>query len=153
VQTSRATTSSTIHVGFTNNNGQVGLISTNLTTTAYQTTSDERLKDYNADYDPAEAIAIIRADPVLSFTWKATGDEAVGWFAQRSHAVNEDLACYTPAEAGEKDEPVQPEAWGIDYGRRTPYLWAALTNVLDRLEALEAKLSITDPKPTRKKAA
>jgi hypothetical protein len=105
--------------------------------------------------DPAEAIAIIKADPVLAFTWKATGEQAIGWFAQKSYAVDENLAVAPPApaegEASAKPGEEGYEPWGIDYGRRTPYLWAALSNALDRIEALEAKLSITDPKPTRKK--
>jgi len=141
---------------FTNPGGNAGVITTTNLTTNYGGTSDENLKELNAEMDPAEAIRIIRADPVLSFKWKATGDEAIGWFAQKSYAVDEDLAM--PPEIKEGEAVAKPGEdgyvpWSIDYGRRTPYLWAALTNVLDRLEALEAKLSITDPKPPRKKAA
>ena len=143
-----------IHYQFYNPSGSAGNITTTNATTAFNTASDERLKEFNAEMDPAQAIAIIRADPVLSYTWKATGDQAVGWFAQRSHAVNEDLATYIPAkEAGEKDEPAEPEFWGIDYGKRTPYLWAALTWALDEIDMLKAKMDVLDPKPMRKKAA
>jgi len=155
INSSMTGSASTVRHGFYNSNGSVGVITTSGTTTAYTTTSDENLKELDAEMDPAEAIAIIKADPVLAFTWKATGEQAIGWFAQKSYAVNENLAVPPPApaegEASAKPGEEGYEPWGIDYGRRTPYLWAALSNALDRIEALEAKLSITDPKPTRKK--
>ena len=142
LQSSRTSTSGVQHQAFYNPNGAVGSITTNASTTAYSTSSDERLKNVGADYDPAEAIAIIRADPVKNFQWKAGNIDAVGWIAQRSYAVHEDLATRVAAtEAGEKGEPAQDEFWGIDYGRRTPYLWAALTHALDEIEALKARLA------------
>jgi len=137
-----------------------GRITTTTTTTNYATSSDENFKELDAEMDPAQAIAIIRADPVLAFTWKETGEQAVGWFAQRSHAIDSNLAV-PPSDPTEEDiamraDPeVEPKPgdpgyvpWGIDYGRRTPYLWAALSNALDRIEALEAKLSILEGKPS-----
>jgi hypothetical protein len=135
-----------------------GNISTTNTATTYSTASDQDLKELDAEMDPAEAIRIIRADPVLAFTWKSTGESAVGWFAQRSHAVDANLAVppiYNEEElamrADGRAEPKPGEEgyvpWSIDYGRRTPYLWAALSNALDRIEALEAKLSIGEEKP------
>ena len=134
-QSTTATTTSTHHA-FYSPNGNVGNIQTNASATAYVTSSDARLKEFKANYDPAEAIAIIRADPVKSFTWKATGEDAVGWFAQSSYAVDKNLALPPPEEAKDDDD-----RWGIDYGRRTPYLWAALTHALDKIEALEARIA------------
>jgi hypothetical protein len=103
----------------------------NANSTAYNTSSDERLKDFIGPYDPQKAIDIIRADPVRDFTWISDGSYAVGWGAQTSYAVSEDLA--TPAEG---DNP-----WGIDQSKRTPYLWAALSWALDRIDDLEGRLS------------
>jgi len=140
-----------VQCSFQNSSGTAGTINTTNLTTAYVTTSDENHKELNSEMDPAEAIAIIRADPVLAFTWKATGEQAVGWFAQKSHAVDENLAVPPPEPSEGEAKPAFGEEgyqpWGIDYGRRTPYLWAALTNALDRIEALEAKLSIGEEKP------
>jgi hypothetical protein len=133
------------HQVFYNTNGQVGNINTNASATNYVASSDENLKEYNADMDPAEAIAIIRADPVLAFTWKATGESAIGWFAQKSYAVAPDLAVppSEPTEGESKpafgEEGYEP--WGIDYGRRTPYLWAALTGALDQIDQLTARIA------------
>jgi hypothetical protein len=129
--------------------GMAGHIDTTNATCAYVTSSDERLKDVKGNLNGEEAIAIIRADPVVAFTWKETGEDAIGWIAQRSYAVDPDLAVPPILEADGKLDPAN-DRWGIDYGRRTPYLWAALSNALDRIEALEAKLALIDPKPTRK---
>lgn len=119
----------------------VGTISVTGSATAYNTTSDERLKDFIGPYDAAEAIAVIKADPVRAFTWKATGEHAVGWGAQTSHSVSPELASPGHGEMG--DEDFMP--WGVDQGKRTPYLWAAVSWLLDeretlisRIEALEA---------------
>jgi hypothetical protein len=124
------------------NIGSITQTSTNVT---FNTTSDERLKNVKGAYTPDEAVAIIRADPVMSFTWKSTGEDAIGWIAQKSYAVDPNLASPplsdTAAVAeGEDAEPVKL-MWGIDYGRRTPYLWAAVSQLLDRIDVLEAKLA------------
>ncbi|WP_139238634.1 hypothetical protein [Mesorhizobium sp. YR577] len=43
--------------------------------------------DFIGEYDPDEAAAVIRADPVRAFTWKKTGEQAIGRGAQTSYAV------------------------------------------------------------------
>jgi hypothetical protein len=127
-------------VNFYKNESNVGTISLTAAATAYNTSSDERLKDFIGLYDPAKAIDIIRRDPVRDFLWNdasgAPGQYAVGWGAQTSYAVSPDLA--TPGHGKPGDEDFQ--WWGVDQGKRTPYLWAAMGNVLDRLEALEGRL-------------
>jgi hypothetical protein len=114
----------------------VGSIKQNGSTTSYNTSSDERLKEFIGLYDPEKAVAIIRADPVRDFTWKRDGAYAVGWGAQTSYAVSNDLAAPGIGEPG--DENFQP--WGIDQAKRTPYLWAALTAALDRIDQLTARV-------------
>jgi hypothetical protein len=132
VRTSTTLTTPVNHTVFYNPNDQVGAITTNGTATSYATSSDERLKEFTGAFDPGDAAAIIRADPVRTFTWKADGTAAVGWGAQTSHAISPDLA--TP--------PAEPDGvWGIDQGRRTPYLWAALSGALDKIAELEARLA------------
>jgi hypothetical protein len=120
-----------------NPNGNVGQITTTGSATAYGTSSDETMKDFIGPYDPLKAIDIIRADPVRDFTWKASGEYAVGWGAQTSHAVDPHLAVPGAGTKGEDD--YMP--WSIDQGKRTPYLWAALAWALDRIDDLEARLS------------
>lgn len=127
-----AASSTDVAANFLRNGAGVGAIWTTLTTTSYNTTSDERLKDFKGTYDPAEAARIIKADPVRHFTWKLDGSETIGWSAQWSHKVSPDLAAKP-----ESDEAV----WMMDYGHRTPYLWAAVTALLDRVEFLEKRLA------------
>ena len=99
--------------------------------TSTPTSSDERLKDFIGKLDPQKAIDIIRADPVRDFKWKSTGEYAVGWGAQTSYSVSTNLASYNAKE----------DRWGVDHGKRTPYLWAALTWALDEIETLKARLA------------
>lgn len=122
---------------------QVGAISINATNTSFLTTSDLALKDVKGAYDASEAIRIIRADPVRAWNWKATGEAGVGWVAQYSHAVDPDLAVPPPVMEMPKGSEIEvPQMhWGIDYGRRTPYLWAAVSQLLDRIDQLEAKIA------------
>lgn len=130
------------HVVFYNANGLVGSISTSGTATTYATTSDETLKDFGENYDALKAIAIIKADPVRNYTWKQSGEKAVGWGAQTSYAVDEALAVkggwyLDDVEVPKNTEGATYVAWGMDYSKRVPYLWAVVANLLERIEALE----------------
>lgn len=131
----------------TNASTTVGTISVTAAATAYNTSSDERLKDFIGNYDPEEAIRIIRADPPREFTWKIDGSHAIGWGAQTSYAVSPELATPPNVQEGkETDDINDPDfvPWGVDQGRRTPYLWAALIGALDKIDALEARLAILE---------
>jgi len=121
---------------------QVGSVSHTASATAFNTTSDERLKEFTGPLSGDDAIALIRADPVQRFTWTIDGTAAVGWSAQKSYALSPDLA--TPGDelgrdAQPGDEGFQP--WGMDQAKRAPYLWAALAAALDKIDALEARLA------------
>ena len=112
-----------------------GEVTVNGATAAYSTVSDETLKDFKELYSAVKAIETIKADPVRTWTWnekagRSYGESAIGWGAQSSYAINPDLAV-----RGDN-------SWGIDYGKRTPYLWAAVSNILERLEAIEKKLGL-----------
>jgi hypothetical protein len=133
-----------------NTNGQVGAINTTNSTTAYLTSSDENLKDFIGPYDPLAAIEIIRADPVRDFRWKVDGSYAVGWGAQTSYNVSQDLASPPPPRSPEEiavegvgTDPKEPgyNPWGMDQAKRTPYLWAALSHALDKIDQLETRIA------------
>jgi hypothetical protein len=129
----------------------VGFIQTSGAATAYITSSDANLKTVSGEINPLDAVDIIRADPVLTWTWKESGETAIGWVAQKSYAVDPNLACPPPAP-GEGEVAARPgepgySPWGIDYGRRTPYLWAALSWALDKIDALEARLTAVEGTP------
>jgi hypothetical protein len=133
------------HTNLTTNPPEVGSISTTTTATAYNTSSDETLKDFIGEYSSDEAIAIIKQDPVKKFTWKTNGEAAIGWGAQTSYKVSKDLA--SPGGWFKDDKEVKegtPGAvyipWGVDHSKRTPYLWAALAKLIDRVEILEDEI-------------
>lgn len=119
----------------------VGGATVTTTATSWDTSSDERQKIFIGPYDPLKAIDIIRRDPVRDFYWnhlmgEGEGVYAVGWGAQTSYAISPDLASPGEGEPGEPD--FQP--WGVDQGKRTPYLWAALTWALDKIDELTARI-------------
>lgn len=124
----------------------VGSITTNSTSTFFNTTSDERLKSFTGEYAADAALAIIKADPVRSFTWNSLspspGVAAVGWGAQTSYAVSQDLASPGSDELDESGHPLR--LWGVDQAKRTPYLWAAIGaagGILDQLDVLRAQVA------------
>ena len=136
------------HHAFYNPNGLVGSITTTGSATAFNTTSDETLKDFIGKYDPVEAMKIIRADPARDFRWKKTGEYAVGWGAQTSYGVSKDLASPGGWFNAETEEPCSEDdkngvyrPWGVDQSRRTPYLWAVIPYLEDRIAALEAEVA------------
>lgn len=137
VRSSKVGTASVNHYGFYNANGLVGTIGTTNSATAYNTSSDERLKDFGAELTLDEVMAVINADPAMHFRWKVDDSPAVGWSAQKSYAVSEDLASPGIGEPG--DEDFTP--WGMDQGKRTPYLWAAVSGLLKEIEALKARVA------------
>lgn len=146
-RSSHMVTTTAFHRAFYNPNGLVGSEATSGTSTAFNTTSDEGLKNFIGEYDWQEAFRIIKADPVRAFTWKASGEYAVGWGAQTSYSVSPDLA--TPGgwfgpdgqqcEEGDAGAAYMP--WGVDQGKRTPYLWAAVSRLIDEVRALKGEVA------------
>ena len=139
---SRTSTGTRTIIRFINPNGQVGSITIGAAATTYNTSSDERLKNFNGPFDPERAVEIIKADPVREFTWKSDGSQAIGWGAQTSYGISPDLA--TPGHGKPGDGDFLP--WGVDQSKRTPYLWAAFTWAIDKIEALEARLAALEAK-------
>lgn len=141
------------HYIFYNINGEVGSIATAATGTTFATTSDERFKRFKGEYSAEDAIGVILRDPVRVFDWdeERGGGEAIGWGAQTSHAVREDLAVpggWIDPDGNPCDEGT-PGAkyvqWGVDFSRRTPYLWTAVAwlakerdKLIERIERLES---------------
>jgi hypothetical protein len=150
INSSRTAATAVPHLQFANPNGLIGSITTNASATAYNTSSDETLKEFIGPYDPMKAIDIIRRDPVRDFTWKSSGEYAVGWGAQTSYEISPDLASPPPEPSLEEGQtkPATPQAgeegylpWGMDQAKRTPYLWAALAWALDEIDDLKARVT------------
>jgi hypothetical protein len=113
-------------------NTTVGSISTTATTTAYNTSSDYRLKK---DLQPiADACARLMALKPVNFAWKSDGSRVDGFLAHEAQEV------VPEAVTGQKDavdEDGNPEYQGIDQSKLVPLLVAALQDALRRIEALE----------------
>lgn len=132
-------------INFNQAGAGIGSVQSLGTSVAYNTTSDERLKVFGAEYAAKDAIALIRADGVRHFTWNdlsaSPGAVALGWSAQRSHALSPELA--SPGIGDPGDEDFQP--WGVDHSKRVTHLWAAMGSkggVVDRLEVLEQLVAL-----------
>ena len=128
-------------IEFRRTNTTVGSVSVTTTATAYNTSSDYRLKENVAPMTGALA-TVAQLKPV-TYTWKADGSNGQGFIAHELQAVVPDCV------SGEKDavnEDGTPQYQGID----TSFLVATLTaaiqeqqeiikNLTDRIAALEAK--------------
>jgi hypothetical protein len=110
----------------------VGNISVTETATAYNTSSDYRLKE---DLQPiADACARLMALKPVNFAWKSDGSRVDGFLAHEAQEV------VPEAVTGQKDavdEDGNPEYQGIDQSKLVPLLVAALQDALRRIEALE----------------
>ena len=105
----------------------VGSISQASSSTTYNTTSDERLKE---NIKPiSDAVEKLMAMNPVNFTWKKYPDNPSqhGFIAQEMKKILPEAV--TSSE----------EYMSMDYGRITPILVAALQNALKRIQELEEK--------------
>ena len=131
----RGTTSNTTCLAFANPNGVVGTVNTNGSATSYNTSSDYRLKESIAPMTGAlDKVALLKP---CTYKWKVDGSGGQGFIAHELQEVVE--GCVT----GEKDgEQMQ----GVDYGKLTPILTAALQEAIAKIETLEARIAVLEAK-------
>ena len=127
VRTSRNGTAAASHYIFYNDNGQVGDINTSGTATAYNITSDQRLKENIADA-PAGNIDAIR---VRSFDWKADGTH------QTYGMVAQELIDVAP-EAVSQGE-TEDDMWGVDYSKLVPMMIKEIQDLKAEVAALKGE--------------
>jgi DNA-binding ferritin-like protein (Dps family) len=112
---------------FYNPNGGVGSIRTNGSTTAFNTTSDQRLKENIADAD--DAGSKIDAIQVRKYDWKADGShQDYGMIAQELLEVAPEAV-----SQGETEE----EMMGVDYSKLVPMLVKEIQSLRARVAQLE----------------
>lgn len=107
----------------------VGTIAETSTGVAYNTTSDERLKE---DLKAFDAGNIIDNTNVYDFAWKSTGERSYGVIAQQANEV------YPAAVSYDKDQ----DWWGIDYSKYVPVLLQELKALRARVAMLEATAGV-----------
>jgi hypothetical protein len=133
-----------LSIVFARNSSTVGSITTSLTATGYNTSSDYRLKE---NIQPMTgALAKVAALKPVTYTWKADGSDGEGFIAH-------ELAEVIPnAVTGEKDavetytdedgnEQTRPKYQGID----TSFLVATLTAAIQELKAEFEAYKATHP--------
>jgi hypothetical protein len=122
---------------FLNGNGTVGSISTNGSATAFNTSSDYRLKENLVPL--TGAIDRLQQIPVHRFNFIADPDTTVdGFIAHEAQAIVPE--CVT-GEKDAVDEEGNPIYQGIDQSKLVPLLTAALQEAIGRIETLEAKVA------------
>ena len=109
----------------------VGSISVTTTATAYNTSSDRRLKDNIAP--AADAGSVIDAIEIVKHDWKAGGNTRYGVIAQDLHAVAPEAV-----KVGDDNEEVS-DPWGVDYSKLVPMLIKEVQSLRKRVAELEAK--------------
>jgi hypothetical protein len=102
-----------------------GTISTNGTTTAYNTTSDQRLKENIIDADSASSL--IDSLQVRKFDWKADGSH------QRYGFVAQELVTVAPEAVHQPEDTEQMMA--VDYSKLVPMLVKEIQSLRQRLAA------------------
>jgi len=115
---------------------QVGSITVTAASTAYNTTSDYRLKENVVPL--SGAIDRLQQIPVYRFNFIADPDTVVdGFIAHEAQAVVPECVTGTKDEVDADGNPVYQ---GIDQSKLVPLLTAALQEALAKIEDLEARL-------------
>ena len=123
-------TSAQSRISFFNPNGRVGHIATSGSATAYNTSSDYRLKENAVAI--SDGITRLKTLKPYRFNFKADPNTTVdGFFAHEVTAVPESVT-------GEKDGA---EMQGIDQSKLVPLLTAALQEAILKIENLEGKVA------------
>jgi hypothetical protein len=105
----------------------VGTISSTTTATAYNTSSDARLKENIADAE--DAASLIDAIQVRSFDWKADGSH------QRYGMVAQELLEVAPEAVS--GDPESDDMMGVDYSKLVPMLVKEIQSLRARVAQLE----------------
>jgi hypothetical protein len=121
------------HVVFTVNGGTAGTITTSNTTTAYNTSSDCRLKENISVAD--DAGELIDSIEIVKHDWKAGGHTRYGAIAQDLHEVFPEAVAV--GDADDVDELKTP--WGVDYSKLVPMLVKEIQSLRARVAQLESK--------------
>ena len=163
ITASTGTGTETHHI-FRNGNGDVGAIQTSSSATAYNTSSDYRLKENETSI--TDGITRIKQLKPYRFNFKTDADKTVdGFFAHEVSSI------VPEAISGEKDamkmeeyvitpevldennnveissvkgerEVINPQ--GIDQSKLVPVTVACLKQLIDKIETLEAKVAVLE---------
>jgi hypothetical protein len=114
----------------------VGTIFTTATTTAYNTSSDRRLKD--AIEALPGGVETVRALRPVQFRWRADGSRGSGFVADEVHQVVPEAVSGQP-DAVDAMGQILPQ--GLDLSKLVPYLTAAVQTLATQVETLTARVA------------
>ena len=118
---------------FDNPNGTVGSITTSGSATAYNTSSDYRLKENVVDI--ADGITRVKLLQPKRFNFNADPDTTVDGFL--AHEVQDIVPEAITGDKDAVDDEGNPEYQGIDQSKLVPLLTAALQEAIAKIETLE----------------
>jgi hypothetical protein len=132
IDISKDSTGGRNHLRFYNPNGQVGGIVTNGSATAYNTSSDARLKENFRDFDSG---VIIDQIGIYHFDWVTDRTRGFGVKAQ-------DLVDVFPEAVSAGTDDIQPgdegfQPYGVDYSKLVPLLVREVQQLRARVAVLE----------------
>jgi hypothetical protein len=130
----RAGTTGDVAVFYYNNTTAVGSISVTSSATAYNTSSDYRLKENLVPI--TDAVDRVNALQPRRFNFISDPDTTVDGFV--AHEVSSIVPEAISGEKDAVDEDGNPEYQGIDQSKLVPLLTAAIQELTARIEALEA---------------
>jgi len=124
------TNASFIH--FADGDGTIGSVyANNASSVVFSTVSDERLKENIVD--ASSQLQLVKDIKVREFDWKKDGTHQVGFIAQ-------ELNNLVPEAVVEGGEDVKENAWGVDYGKLTPYLIKAVQELSATIDELKTEI-------------
>jgi hypothetical protein len=123
-------------VGFRRGATVVGTISVTGSATAYNTSSDYRLKENIAPL--TGALTIVQALKPCTYTWKADGSDGQGFIA---HELAEVVPQAVTGEKDALDKDGNPEYQGIDVSFLVATLTAAIQELKAEVDSLKAEVT------------
>ena len=137
VHSYRAGTADAYHYVFFNANGEIGRIRTDGSSTAYNTSSDYRLKENQVAI--SNGITRLKQLKPYRFNFKADADTTVdGFFAHEVTPVVPE-AIDGDKDAVDENGDIKPQA--IDQSKLVPLLTSALQEAITKIETLETKVA------------
>jgi hypothetical protein len=121
---------------FRYNGSTVGTISVGTSSTAFNTSSDYRLKQGVTDIE--DSISKVQSLKPVNFAWKVDGTRSDGFLAHEAQEVVPEAVTGTKDAVNEGGEP---EYQCIDQSKLVPLLTKALQESLTKIESLEARVA------------
>ena len=137
IVTSSSATGGDSHMQMFNPNGQVGSIVTSGSSTAFNTSSDYRLKENVVDM--TDATTRLKQLQPKRFNFIADADTTVDGFL--AHEVQDIVPEAITGEKDGVDDEGNPEYQGIDQSKLVPLLTKSIQELINKVESLESEIA------------